>query len=366
MSITVSPRTQAQEEANANPDTRWVQRTQTYGDPISKSFIPDAGHGTISGRSAPEVIGYYACDTSTVLGSVSEYSLVLGHCPMVVTPTPMHQFTWLVRRQYEMRARLQATQSLSDLFLEISRFAEQVTDSQPVRVHKDMLDALLEVTRDAYNAVFVGCRDAFLPFVTFADLQIEEQASSALDALQQAVSRFRIGLQNDFDRVLLAPSVPTSLPINEPVFDPVMAADNLREWLHITYDDLKAITGVPKRTIQNWHSTQARPHPSTVRTLLRVYALVFAIRERLGQQELVKWFRAGRDSHLDLLIAGDLDAVENDAHALLFGGPYKDHDHQIGYSPYAPDTDADSNVDVPSVPIRRAARPPTRGRMPQP
>lgn len=145
--------------------------------------------------------------------------------------------------------------------------------------------------------------------------------------------------------------------------NPVAAADNLRLWLGLTYDELESITSIAKNTFHHWHRTGATPRPSTVRKLLRAYALTRAVMQQLGHQGAVDWFRAGPHSPLGAMLNGDLAAAEHAAHALLFSQATRDHDHRIGYSPFAPDPEFDVQSPADSLPLRRASRSPRRGRL---
>ena len=145
--------------------------------------------------------------------------------------------------------------------------------------------------------------------------------------------------------------------------DPLQAAEDLREWLDLTYADLETITGIAKNTIHNWKRTGASARPSTVRKLWRVHALVHALISQMGQPQAVEWLRAGPDSPLDLLLSGNLEAVEQRASRLLFRPPAKPSD-QADYAPFRPEEDFDEQIEQPATPqLRRSKRRPTRGRL---
>jgi DNA-binding transcriptional regulator YiaG len=147
--------------------------------------------------------------------------------------------------------------------------------------------------------------------------------------------------------------------------DAVAAVDDLRRWLNLTYDDLASMTGIAKTTFHNWRSTRATPRPSTERKILRLYALVQAVNMELGDTEATKWFRTGPDSPLDSLLAGNLEAAEDAAASLLFHTRTSDHDHRVGYAPFAPEPEFEVVVAPPAAPLRRADRRPRRGRLPR-
>jgi transcriptional regulator with XRE-family HTH domain len=142
--------------------------------------------------------------------------------------------------------------------------------------------------------------------------------------------------------------------------------DGLRQWLDLTYEDLEKITGIAKNTFHHWRREKATPRPSTVRRLLRVYALAHALVERLGVERAVEWFRTGPRSPLDLLLAGDVEAAENAAHVLLYRDlPRHLHD-RIDYSPFTLEPDFEVRIALNPKPLQRATRHPKRGRLPSP
>lgn len=146
--------------------------------------------------------------------------------------------------------------------------------------------------------------------------------------------------------------------------DALHAADELRAWLDLTYDDLAAITGIAKNTFHHWRRTGARPRPSTARRLWRAHALVRALMARLGRRPAVAWLRTGPRSPLSLLLEGDLEGAEAAAHALLFRHPTARPDEQPGYAPFRPEPEFEVRAELPAAPFRRASRRPTRGRRP--
>ena len=169
-------------------------------------------------------------------------------------------------------------------------------------------------------------------------------------------------------RVIAVPELDAAVVAEDPPrpareIDPQRAAEDLREWLDLTYDDLAAITGIAKNTVHYWKRTGASARPSTVRKLWRVHTLVHALISQLGQTQAVEWLRAGPESPLNLLLAGDLEAVERKASRLLFRPPENPSD-QADYVPFRPEQDFDEHVEQPATDqLRRARRRPTRGRL---
>jgi len=142
--------------------------------------------------------------------------------------------------------------------------------------------------------------------------------------------------------------------------DYVAMAEDLRNWLSVTYEKLGEITGVGKSTLFSWRDEGVVPRPKSVQRLLRVYATVRAMVSHLGPSEAGAWFHSDSPSLLDLLLAGELDVVENAVHVALF------HDTPIPSPNYAA-FGGDVDIDVPSstggASPRRATRASRRMRL---
>jgi hypothetical protein len=99
------------------------------------------------------------------------------------------------------------------------------------------------------------------------------------------------------------------------------AVDELRDWLGLTYEQIASATSIGLRTVHHWKQAGATPRPRTVRTLWRLHTLVHSIRRALGAADAIRWLRSGSPSYIDLIVAGDLAAVEDQARRLLFAAP---------------------------------------------
>jgi hypothetical protein len=91
---------------------------------------------------------------------------------------------------------------------------------------------------------------------------------------------------------------------------PLLAAEQLREWLGVTFDQLSDMTGIGRSTFHSWRHSEGSPRPSTVRGLWRLFSLSHALQARLGPVVAAGWLRQGTPSPLDLLLDGRLDEVE--------------------------------------------------------
>ncbi len=144
------------------------------------------------------------------------------------------------------------------------------------------------------------------------------------------------------------------------VRNPIAAVEDLRNWLGVTNKDLQSVTGIPERTFYDWKRTKRVHRPSTVRKLWRAHALVDAVVKKLGVDGARQWFHSGAVSPLDLLQAGDLDAVEQAAHALLFRRDATEREERTDRFPFVPDADYIFRHESDTVPVVRANRRPRR------
>jgi hypothetical protein len=111
----------------------------------------------------------------------------------------------------------------------------------------------------------------------------------------------------------------------------VDAIEDLRNWLHVTYDELAHLLGW--RSASNLHhwrraakaGAPVRPRASSVEPILRLHALLRALTEAISGDDpsaVYLWSRtavtAGGLTPLDLLAEGRLDQVERLAAPLLF------------------------------------------------
>jgi hypothetical protein len=154
----------------------------------------------------------------------------------------------------------------------------------------------------------------------------------------------------------------TMLPVL-PAADALRAADDLRTWLGATYDDLQAITGIAKNTIHYWRRTGASPRSSTVRRLWRAHALIKALISRLGKDAAITWLRTGPGSPLGALLSGDLEGAEAAVHQVLFRHPTGRPEEREDEAPFRPEPEFEVRTDPATAAVRRASRPPRRGRL---
>jgi hypothetical protein len=107
---------------------------------------------------------------------------------------------------------------------------------------------------------------------------------------------------------ILREEIAPSLDLNPP--SAWQAAQQLRAWLGVTFDELSTMTGVGTSTFHSWNNSPVVPRPSKVRTLWRLFTLARSLQSRLGPGDAAVWLRSGDPSALRLLQEGRLDEVE--------------------------------------------------------
>lgn len=135
--------------------------------------------------------------------------------------------------------------------------------------------------------------------------------------------------------------------------DLVKVKDELRQWLGISHDELSAISGINRGTFFNWTRSKAIPRAETVSRLLRVYALVRALRNQLGSTETAAWFRSGTPSPMDLLRRKEFDLAQRAAASVLFREEPPD---DLRYAAFAPELDLDIQTTPRSDSPKRSTR----------
>ena len=185
------------------------------------------------------------------------------------------------------------------------------------------------------------------------------------DALQNAVQASG-SLASGFERVWSA--VRSQTPITTQLetliasthpaaMSALEALDAVRSTLGLTFGQVATITGIGRTTFHYWRREGADPRPGTVRPLWRLTALAKAIDRSVGMRDGVGWLRAGSPSPLDLLLAGDLDSVEDLVSRSVFtGSSFRRHEPTVDLA----DDEAAPAVNRGS-PARRSGRRPSRG-----
>lgn len=142
-----------------------------------------------------------------------------------------------------------------------------------------------------------------------------------------------------------------------------VAAQQLRRWLGITFDDLSRITRVGASTFHSWNRPEVTPRPSKVRGLWQLHSLTKELESRLGATEAFTWLRSGRPSPLDLMLDGQLDVAEQMARSsVLTPLPIGENRFLTMWQEGIDDEDTGLPVGVATSQARAATRPVKKGR----
>ncbi len=102
----------------------------------------------------------------------------------------------------------------------------------------------------------------------------------------------------------------------------VRAADDLREWLGVTVDEVARLAGVSRSAVLYWKRENAQPRPTPARNLFRVHALVRGLRDAVAPghpMDVLSHVPDGAGaSPYDLLMAGRYDDAERLLRPILF------------------------------------------------
>jgi hypothetical protein len=88
------------------------------------------------------------------------------------------------------------------------------------------------------------------------------------------------------------------------------AFDQLVEWLEADHAEVADAVALGRTTRYSWSREGHDPRASTVRKLYQTHAAVDSLRRALGRREFARWLYLGRPSPRELLLQGDLDAVQ--------------------------------------------------------
>jgi hypothetical protein len=113
------------------------------------------------------------------------------------------------------------------------------------------------------------------------------------------------------------------------------AFKDLGRWLMLDDPTVARMVGIKRTTPYAWVRESREPRPATVRLLLQHHAVVAAVVDRLGTDGAWAWLAAGSPNPVELLLAGRLDAVDEQVGELVFartvatppaGGYLPEHD----------------------------------------
>jgi len=138
------------------------------------------------------------------------------------------------------------------------------------------------------------------------------------------------------------------------------AFKDLGVWLNAGDDQVADMLGIGRTTPYAWKREGREPRPETARRIYEYHAVLDSLRRRLGSSEFQMWLREGNPSRHDRLLAGELESLDRDVHAVLFQ-PVAAGRPDLGW---APEPAAAAVASDPSARApRRARRRPRRARL---
>jgi hypothetical protein len=111
------------------------------------------------------------------------------------------------------------------------------------------------------------------------------------------------------------------LPVDqEPSGDPpaYAAFKALGRWLDADDAAIADMVGVGRTTPYTWKRDGREPRAATTQHIYEHHATLDALRRRLGIGGLRRWLHEGASPRREALLAGDLERLEGDVHAVLF------------------------------------------------
>jgi len=143
-----------------------------------------------------------------------------------------------------------------------------------------------------------------------------------------------------------------------PADSPLGAVRELKDFLSLTWRQVEAATGIDENTFYYWQRAHAKPRPSSVRKLMGVYGLVYALVRSRGEVEALAWLAEGSPKRMDLLLGGETEQLRGELET-LFGA--RAHP-PIYHHAFRPEDDYDEPAVPPRTAPRRASRRPVRHR----
>ncbi|HEX8103572.1 MAG TPA: hypothetical protein VF533_13230 [Solirubrobacteraceae bacterium] len=153
---------------------------------------------------------------------------------------------------------------------------------------------------------------------------------------------------------------------NEPVVEPSRAYRTFRELMEMlsaSQAEAAAAVGLSRGAVDTWRRGR-EPQPRNARRLYRTHTMLKTLKRRLGgHAELQHWLEAGTPSAREMLLAGDLDAVDRMVSEIVFAGApaaserIAAHVEELVESP-----GTESSIETPATakPRRVKRRPPRR------
>jgi hypothetical protein len=132
----------------------------------------------------------------------------------------------------------------------------------------------------------------------------------------------------------------------------------LGRWLNADDAAIADMVGVGRTTPYTRKRDGREPRAATSQRIYEYHATLDAVRRRLGIGGLRRWLHEGVTSRRDLLLAGDLERLERDVHAVLFR---RAPDQRVDLAA-APEDTAQAAAALGGRPLRPSGRRPRRSR----
>jgi hypothetical protein len=138
------------------------------------------------------------------------------------------------------------------------------------------------------------------------------------------------------------------------------AFKELGGWLSTGDDQIADMLGIGRTTPYAWKRDRREPRPETARRVYEYHAVLDSLRRRLGASDFQMWLREGSPARRERLLAGDLESLDRDVHAIVFQPAAADLP-DLGWAAEPPSAAAIS--DASGAAPRRAGRRPRRARL---
>ena len=142
---------------------------------------------------------------------------------------------------------------------------------------------------------------------------LESLEGASFDRLQEVAS------------LLTAPNpAPARFSASMSAASPLEAVRAFKSLLHLTWREVESATGIDENTFYYWRRANAEPRPSTVRKLMSVYGIVYALVRGRGEADAISWLEGGTPRRMDLLLSGESERLRVELEELLGGQPMRE------------------------------------------